>query len=303
VPDFNNPEVYRSILQGLQTGVYLVDTSRRIRFWNDGAERITGYLSQDVVGHFLRDHFLAASGENGDFKSDSEDPISLVFRDGKPSITEVSILHKNGSRVPIVLRTTPIRNSHGTVFGAAETFYRNQAASDWTRRQAGLAEFGCLDEMIGVPPQSFMETQLRENMTTFTEHKIPFGILIFEVDHLDQFRSRRGSGVVPAILRVVAQTVENCLHPTDLVGCWSDHQFLAVLGECKEADVTRVGGKVMRMVAQSEMEWWSDKFSVTCSFGGAGSRVDDTWKSLAARAEKSLHESIRKGGNCVIALP
>ena len=301
--EFNNPEVYRTVLQSLQTAVYLVDLNRRVRLWNDGAERLTGFLSQEVVGHLLRDHFFATSGNTSDFLSESDDPISTVFRDGRPSVTEVSILHKNGYRLPVVLRTVPIRNSHGQVVGAAESFHRVQGASEWSRRQAGLAEFGCLDELIGVPPQSFMETRLRENLTTFNEHRIPFGIFVLQVDQLDQFLSRRGTGVIAAILRVVAQTVENRLRPTDLLGCWSDHQFLAVLGECRESDVALVGEKVRRVVMQSEVEWWGDKFSVTCSVGGAGCRTGDTWKLLVARAEKSLQESITKGGNCVTTLP
>jgi diguanylate cyclase (GGDEF)-like protein/PAS domain S-box-containing protein len=301
--DFNDPQVYRTVLQTLHMGVYFVDQNRRIRFWNRGAERITGYLSQDVVGHFLRDHLLARSGEASQEDANSDDPIGLVFRDGKPSITEISILHKKGHRVPIVLRTIAIRDNDGSIFGAAESFFRNQAASNWTRRQAGLAEFRCLDEMIGIPRRSFMETQLRQNLTTFEEHHVPFGILVIQVDQMDQLRSKRGAAVVPAILRAVAETVENCLRPPDLLGCWSEHQVLAVLAECKESNVMRVGEMVRKMVAQSEMEWWGEAFSVTCAFGGAGCRTGDTWNSLVERADKSLHESTAKGGNCVITVP
>jgi len=198
--------------------------------------------------------------------------------------------------------TNPIRDGHGKVVGAAESFDKNQSASEWTRRQAGLSDFGCIDEMIGIPSQSFMETQLRENLTTFAEHNIPFGILVIQVDQMDQFRTRRGSGVVPTILRVVAQSVENCLRPSDLSGCWTEHQFLAVLMECKESEVARVAERVRKMVGQSEIEWWGDVFSVTCAFGGAGCRMGDTSKSLVERAERSLQESIIKGGNCVTTL-
>ena len=302
VPELDDSEIYQSVLECLQTGVYLVDRTRRIRFWNEGAERITGYLRQDVVGHFLRDHLLTTTNETKDLDSDPTDPINLVFRDGKPSVTDVSILHKEGYRVPIVLRTIPIRNSRGMVVGAAESFDKNLSASDWTRRQAGFADFGCLDEVTGVPAQNFMETQLRENLTTFAEHNIPFGILVIQVDRMDQNRSSRGPGVVPTILRVVAQTVENCLRPTDLMGCWSENQFLAVLMECKESEVVRVGERVRKMVGQSEIEWWGDTFTVAGAFGGAGSRVGDTLELLVDRAEKSLQESIARGGDCVTVL-
>jgi diguanylate cyclase (GGDEF)-like protein/PAS domain S-box-containing protein len=302
MPELNDPEVYQSVLDSLETGVYIVDRNRRIRFWNEGAEQITGYLRQDVVGHFLRDHLLTTSDDTKDLDSDPDDPINLVFRDGKPSIMDVSILHKDGYRVPIVLRTNPIRNSHGAVVGAAESFERNRSAADWTRRQSGFADFGCLDAMTGVAAQSFMETQLRENLVIFAEHHIPFGILLVQVDHMEKFRASRGPGVVPTILRIVAQSVENCLRPTDLLGRWGENQFIAILLECKESEVALVGERVRKMVSRSEIEWWGDKFSVTSPVGGAGCRSGDTVEILLPRAEASLKESVGKGGNCVTVL-
>ncbi len=35
-------DLYRTVLENLPTGVYVVDRERRILFWNDGAEQITG---------------------------------------------------------------------------------------------------------------------------------------------------------------------------------------------------------------------------------------------------------------------
>ena len=295
--ELEDPEIFRSVLKGLQSGVYLVDRNRRIRFWNEGAELITGYLSQDVVGRFLRDHLLTTTDEPKDLESDLKDPVNLVFRDGKCSTTDVSILHKEGYRVPVILRTIPIRNSRGMVIGAAECFDRNQSASDWTRRQARFADFGCLDDVTGVPTQGYMLTQVRENLAIFAEHGIPFGVLVIQADHMDQFRSSRGPGVSPTIRRVVAQTVENCLRPTDLLGCWSETQFLAVLIECKESNVAIVAGRVMKIVGQSEIEWWGDRFSITCSIGGAASRAGDNLETLLQRAELSHEASIASGGN------
>jgi len=299
VLELDDPEIFQSVLETLQTGVYLVDRDRRIKFWNEGAERITGFIRQDVVGRFLRDHLLAPSTQSKELEADPADPINMVFRDGKSSMRNVSILHRDGYRVPVVLHTIPIRNSHGTVVGAAESFDKNRTASDWTRRRAGLSDFGCLDEVTGVPSRKFMETRVRENLTTFAEHKIPFGVLIVEVDDMHEFRSSRGPGVVPMILRAVAQTVENSLRPTDLIGRWSEDRFLAVLMECPESEVVRVGERVRKIVGLSEIEWWGDTFSITCAFGGAGSRIGDSLEQLTERAEKSLEESIAKGGNCV----
>jgi diguanylate cyclase (GGDEF)-like protein/PAS domain S-box-containing protein len=303
MPELSDPELYQTVLDGLGTGVYIVDRNRRIRFWNEGAEQITGYLRQDVVGRFLRDHLLATGDDVIDFDSEAEDPINIVFRDGKPSVVEVSILHKDGYRVPIVLRTKPIRNNHGAVIGAAESFEKNRSASDWTRRQAGFSDFGCLDAVTGVAAKSFMETQLRENLITFAEHNIPFGILLVQIDHIDLFRASRGPGVVPTILRIIAHSMEHCVRPTDLVGTWGENQFIAILMECRESEVELVGERVRKMICRAEVEWWGDKFSVTSPLGGAGCRPGDSVEQLVARAAASILESIGKGGNCVTVLP
>ena len=41
---------YKEILDKVFDGVYLVDRERRITFWNKGAERITGFHADSVVG-------------------------------------------------------------------------------------------------------------------------------------------------------------------------------------------------------------------------------------------------------------
>ena len=75
----NDPAIYQIVLDGLETGVYIVDRSRRIRFWNEGAEQITGYLRQDVVGRLLRDHLLITRDDAKDIDSDPDDPIRIAF--------------------------------------------------------------------------------------------------------------------------------------------------------------------------------------------------------------------------------
>jgi diguanylate cyclase (GGDEF)-like protein/PAS domain S-box-containing protein len=297
--EFDNPEIYRAILETLPTAVYLVDRNRKILFWNAGAEDISGYLRQDVVGRFLRDHLLTANEDVKDMDANPFDPLSLAFRDGKPSTAHVSILHKQGYRVPIVLQTVPIRNERGGIIGVAECFERNITASERTRRQIPGAELGCIDAMIGIPTRTFMETQVREQLTLYAERHVPFAILLMQVDQLDQARAARGPSAVPAMLRVVAQTIENSLRPTDAVGCWSENQFLALLMQCRATDVESVANRIRKMIAQSEVEWWGDKFSVTASLGGAGIRVEDTPEMLVERAEKSLAQSIVAGGNLV----
>jgi chemotaxis protein MotB len=49
----DDPDIYLAVLDGVTVGVYFVDLAGRILFWNSAAERITGYLRQDVVAQEL----------------------------------------------------------------------------------------------------------------------------------------------------------------------------------------------------------------------------------------------------------
>jgi hypothetical protein len=36
---FEDPEIYRTVLESVQNGIYLVDRTEKIRFWNERAEK------------------------------------------------------------------------------------------------------------------------------------------------------------------------------------------------------------------------------------------------------------------------
>jgi PAS domain S-box-containing protein len=49
---------YEEILDGISDGVYFMDRDRIIRYWNHGAERITGFSRNEVIGKACRDNVL-----------------------------------------------------------------------------------------------------------------------------------------------------------------------------------------------------------------------------------------------------
>ena len=43
-------DFFEKLLESLYDGLYFVDANRRILYWNRGAELLTGYKQEDVVG-------------------------------------------------------------------------------------------------------------------------------------------------------------------------------------------------------------------------------------------------------------
>jgi diguanylate cyclase (GGDEF)-like protein/PAS domain S-box-containing protein len=297
MPGFGDADFFRSILENLHLAVYVIGRDGKILFWNDGAERITGYLRQDVIGHAFSDNFLGENDGNEGNVADAPSPISLVHRDGKSIQAQVSLRHKSGHRIPVQLWAFPIRDAQGVLIGAAEAFEESIPLEETDRRHDKLASYGCIDKASGVLNHSVMHSHLRENLGMFNEHPVPFSVLCIQIDGVEKIQLRDGPAAIASVLRVVGQTLENSLRPTDFLGRWQEHQFLAILAECGENDIDRAADRMRRMVGASKIAWWGDSLPITVSLGGAVVRKGDTIEALVARSEQALRESISQGGN------
>jgi len=296
MPELDNPEIFRAVLDSLQTGIYFVDPSKRILFWNEGAEKITGYLRHEAIGCFCTEN--PEQGKRSLFPETSE-ALAAALRDGKPGIETISLGHRAGHRIYVRVRTVPIRNSHGTIIAAAQSLEENPSESEWDRRHDKLAGYGALDAVSGVLNKNVILSHLREHLTTFSQHAVPFSVLCMEVDQLERLRASYGVAVLGPVLQVMAHTVENSLRPTDFVGRIAENRFLAILNECSLPDIERAAKRLKKAVTAAQIEWWGDQWTISASFGGAAARMGDTIESLLDRAEKSLVESLAAGGNQV----
>ena len=296
VSEFDGEDIHEKVLESLQTGVCLVDRNHKILLWNTGAEKTTGLLRQDVLGHDFR---YVVQEDEGDDASQAADFIAEVLRDGKPALGDVRLRHRAGHLVPVRMRAVAIRNDHGTIIGAAESFDENPSASDWDRRQETLAGYGALDTGTGVLTESFLLSHLRENLRTFKECQVPFSVVVVRVDKLREIRAKYGLGVIGVMLRAVGQTLENTLRPTDFLGRRGDSDFLSILTECSRFDVGSACERLKRAVHGVKVDWWGDRLQATASLGAATVLPEDDVEGLLARVERSIEKSVAGGGNLI----
>jgi diguanylate cyclase (GGDEF)-like protein/PAS domain S-box-containing protein len=295
--DLQNAEIFRAALESLQTGVCIVDRNRKIRFWNDGAERITGYLRQDVVGRFCGEILLIKFHENKAAICEHSCPLLAAMRDGKPRESRVYLHHKSGYAVPASLRAVPLRDARGHVIGAVESFVERPTVSTRRRPESDLAVGHGLDAVTQLPDYHYTESHLVGRLKFASEHMIPFGLLCIQVDHLDTLTATHGLDAAEGILNVVAHTLRNGLEPLDFLGRWSDDQFLAVVTNCGNGDLLSTAERLKRLAQSSEITWWGDQLSVTVSVGGTLLRPGEDVIPLLARTGNALRQAIAQGGN------
>jgi len=97
LPGFHRPP-FADILDGLQIGVSVLDLQRKIVFWSDGAEPITGYARIDVLGHSCTDSVLLHCNKIGCEMRTEKCPMATALRSAQPVETMSFIHHKSGPR-------------------------------------------------------------------------------------------------------------------------------------------------------------------------------------------------------------
>jgi phosphoserine phosphatase RsbU/P len=113
------------ILDSLSDGVYVCDRDRRIVYWSKSAARITGWAPEDVVGRRCLDDVLCHTDkDNHRLCGEEFCPLHRSMVTGATSTVPLIVFAqgKDGTRVPMQVAVSPIRNPAGEIIGGVETF-------------------------------------------------------------------------------------------------------------------------------------------------------------------------------------
>lgn len=297
-----SPEVYRSVLESLPTGIYLVDRNRRITLWNDSAEKLTGYLRQEMIGRGCYDDLMLHCDGSSEVLCDVSCPLLQTMHDGQPRELDVFMRHKDGQRIPVRIRAVPIRDEHGAIVGAAECMDERPVfpipdIHPW-RFGAALS----MDAAAEVPDHQAILARLLAGLEDFAAGHIPFGVLSIAIDGLDRLRHRDGHHAVNAVLHVTARTLSRNLGPNGMIGSGSREfgdRFTAIVENPTVEVLQKTAGLLKRLVSLEAIPWWGDRISVTLSMGGTMVCAGDTPESLLERAYAALGASLLEHGDHV----
>ena len=290
-------DVHRSVLEALPLGVYLVNCEGKVIVWTAGAEQLTGYLRQEILGRLRETDLIEA--KQGDEGMDLSVATTHTTQPGSPAATLASLHCKNGHYLDVQLRSIALRDDAGKFVGTVRIFEPSSSQKPGDRRQNKLGAYGCLDPVTGVLNHSMSQAHVKESLTLHALYPVPFSVMCYEIDDLSKLAGRYGQAAADAALRVVASSFENGLRPTDFLGRWLGQEFLTILPECGESDLIEVGERLRMLVQHCNLEWWGDTLHLTVSIGATVVHDNDSISSLIGRAEQGLRKSSSTGGNRV----
>ena len=286
---------YKEMLDNLYDAVYFVDPDRRIQYWNRAAERITGFKAGEVVGRSCSDNILMHVDEQGKSLCRESCPLAATLKDGKPRETDVYLHHRNGHRLPVAIRVTPLRDEAGTLIGAVEVFSDNSDKMECFFRVQELERLAMLDTLTQLPNRAYLEQELRARIEEFDRYDLVSGLLFMDIDHFKQFNDTYGHDLGDEVLKTLGATLLHNSRLFDLFGRWGGEEFLGIVRNVDAEGLERIGNRTLILIRTSRVRRQAENLQVTVSIGGTLLKAGDTIESTVRRADTLMYQSKKAG--------
>lgn len=290
---------FKDLIDNLTEGIYFLDRARRITYWNRGAERLTGYAAEEVIGRCCAEGLLQHMDPKGRLLCYDGCPMEATMCDGRERAAEVFLHHKKGHRVPITVRAIPIRGAAGEIVGAVEVFNDISGQVLAAERIRELEALSLIDPLTGAGNRRYAEIQLTSRLAEKMRYGLPVGLLFLDLDRFKSVNDRYGHAAGDDVLRVVGKTLANALRAGDFLGRWGGEEFIVLVGGLDAHRLTEAGERLRTLVRNSSVPSVPG-LEVTASVGATAARPDDTMDSLTARADALMYEAKRRGRDRVV---
>lgn len=289
---------YYFLLDNLTDGVYFVNNERKIEYWNEAAEKITGFSKEEVVGKYCYDNILKHVDGCGKELCMNGCPLEETCRDGQIRRVDIFLHHKKGHRVPVVVKAISIMDKNQKIKGAIEIF-STQVDKIFFEKVAELEKLAMTDTLTGVANRLFTNKFLEEKIQIFNINRKKFSVGFIDIDFFKNFNDTYGHNVGDKVLKIVAETILSNLRADDLVGRWGGEEFVVILQNDTLETLEKTLNKLRVLIEKSELRYENEPLSITVSIGGAVVFNGETKDELIKRADKLMYESKELGRNRV----
>ena len=152
------------------------------------------------------------------------------------------------------------------------------------------------DPLTGLYNRLRFNQALAAKMLRSMRSKMPFSVIIFDVDRFKQVNDTYGHQAGDRVLVRLAAIVAERLRASDVFARWGGEEFVVLVPDLEGRTACQVAEKLRVAIEQTAFDGVG---ATTCSFGVAQYDEDDTAESLIARADLALYRAKLNGRNRV----
>jgi diguanylate cyclase (GGDEF)-like protein len=164
---------------------------------------------------------------------------------------------------------------------------------------AETTDAATFDKLTGVPNRRSLVTELFDEVERANRYERPLSVAFVDIDHFKAVNDMYGHAVGDVVLRGVAQSIQENLRATDMVGRFGGEEFMLILTETNVEEGAVLTEKLRMIVSRLKfsVEGNAD-LSVTISIGiagGIGARLSSD--ELVRDADAAMYSAKSLGRN------
>lgn len=289
--------IFKDVTSNLCDGVRLIDTEKNVVFWNKGAEIITGYNKDEMLGLRCNRGLKILHGQDRlDLCEDNcETEHSMCSRPGEET---AFIRHKEGHLVPVIMCVYPVRGKDGDIVGTAEMFHDLSWKVAALDRIEELSKMMVIDPLTGVGNRRYAEITLTAKLEEYKRFNLPFGVSYLDIDDFKKVNDTYGHNNGDALLKIIARTLKGCLRSYDSLCRMGGDEFIVIMSNLDSIKaLSTLSDRFMALVKGSTLTTDGKEVQATVSIGSTMVRESDTMDSIISRADSLMYESKSSGKN------
>ncbi|NII09313.1 PAS domain S-box protein [Oleiagrimonas sp. C23AA] len=263
-------------LASIGDGVVTTDAKGRITWMNPVAERLSGWVLDDVVGRPLNSvlHMI-----NEETRRAALNPVDVCLRENRAvGLEEMTVLiARDGSEYGIEDSASPIRRADGEVLGAVMVFHDVTEQRRLSREMSHRAQH---DALTGLLNRTEFEARLARLWSGIESDSATHALAFIDLDQFKIVNDTCGHAEGDRLLRQVAKLLTSAVRQSDTVARLGGDEFAVLMPRCPLEGAERVAATICTLVDNYRFAHEERVFRVGASIGLVS--VDARWASVAA---------------------
>lgn len=193
--------------------IYIVDTHRKILYYNPIAEKVSGFTKEDMVDTHCWDNKLNHIDETGKRLCLDGCPLQKSIKENVITDNYVYLQHKKGHRKLVHVKAIPLEID-GKIIGAIEVFTDETTKSLLLEEEKLTSLLTYIDPLTGLLNRLFMKVKLKPLLED--KNLQNWGLCFIDLDNFKRTNDVYGHLVGDKLLESVSNTILESLEENDL---------------------------------------------------------------------------------------
>ena len=180
-----------------------------------------------------------------------------------------------------------------------EFYYRIKHCVESVERVREIKYSATRDVLTGAYNRDYLFDVGEKMYASATRGDIKLSLAMIDIDNFEDITTEYGPETSNAVLETLTPLLLDELRKNDVLARYDSGTFVCLASNVGDHNAIMVFERIRQLVNKTEIEFESRTLSVSCSIG-ATTFPDTSLLKMINNAQKSLHEAIADGRNCVV---